>query len=594
MSRIPSASPVSRQLNLFDATPVDDVADVATLLSNPENQWFDRKSSRIEPGKLAECMIGLANADGGRIAIGISQGVVEGINAYERKINDLIQAGRDHADPPVRSAVRYLDCLNQKGNPDKILILDVEASEHIHRTPRGKCFLRVGDETRELGPTEERELAFDKREASFDDSIVPGLTQEDLNMAMVEEYARRMGSRDINTLMRSRSIFRSQGSRPGVTQAGRLVFGLDTPVWCYVRYLRYDGTVAETGVRSNLLEDVRLEGTIPELIEQTQQLLRDQIPSVIRQTGNGRFARVPSLPEFAWLEAVVNALTHRSYSLQGDGVHVRQFSDRLEVQSPGRLPGLVRVQNIQNARFSRNPHIARILAEMTNYVRELNEGVRRMFQEMKQSGLREPEYRISDSHVCVILYKQVSTPVPVEQLAELNPFPVHVSGRVAELLPQLMQLFKHGGYALSTGDVAQGLKVSHATARGYLNTLAEQGLLRHDATTAKDPQGRWTAVVGLSDESIKNVVDTASRSAAAKAKRLAFLMPQLHKLFQQNVSMSTGEVALALGVSHGTARKHLARLAEQGMLRREASAPKDPQGCWVFIASPEWERQFLE
>ena len=53
-----------RQLYLFDATPADDVTDVALLITNPENQWFDRKSSRIGADKLAECMIGFANADG--------------------------------------------------------------------------------------------------------------------------------------------------------------------------------------------------------------------------------------------------------------------------------------------------------------------------------------------------------------------------------------------------------------------------------------------------------------------------------------------------------------------------------------------------
>lgn len=161
----PSAGTNHDLLFRFNATPADDITDVSLLISSPENQWFDRKSSRIEPAKLAECMIGFANADGGRVAIGISNGQVEGINAYERRMNDLVQAGRDHAEPPVRSVVRYLECLNAKGNPDKVLVIDVEASESIHRTPRGKCFLRVGDETRELGKTEERELGFDKHEA---------------------------------------------------------------------------------------------------------------------------------------------------------------------------------------------------------------------------------------------------------------------------------------------------------------------------------------------------------------------------------------------------------------------------------------------
>jgi ATP-dependent DNA helicase RecG len=483
-----------RQLYLFGATPADDVTDVAALITAPENQWFDRKSSRIEAAKLAECMIGFANADGGRVVIGISNGQVEGISAHEHRMNDLVQAGRDHAEPPVRSTVKYLDCLNAKGHPDKVLVIDVEASESIHRTPRGKCFLRVGDETRELGKTEERELSFDKHEASYDTSPVPDLVLEDLDVARIEEYARRAGSTDLHALMRSRGIYRDRGSRPGVTQAGRLLFGFDTPIWSYVRYLRYDGNTAETGVRSNLLEDIRLEGTIPDLIERAQTLLREQLGTVIRLTSSGRFARVPALPEFAWLEAVVNALTHRSYSLQGDGVHVRQFSDRLEVQSPGRLPGLVRVQDIQNARFSRNPHIARILAEMTSYVRELNEGVRRMFQEMKQMSLREPVYRVTDSHVTVVLYKQVDAQ-PAETQVAAPPAPIRKRAeRTAfQYLPQLLPLFQQAA-SLSTGEVAAALGVAHSSARGYLSMLAGRGLVQYQSNSRTDPQARWVAL----------------------------------------------------------------------------------------------------
>lgn len=484
----------SRQLGLFDVPPADDIASVTALVSNRENQWFDRKSNRIDARKLAECIIGFANADGGRIVVGIHSGEIEGISANLNHMSSLLQAGRDYAEPPVRTAVRYLDCTNKKGEADQLLVIDVEASEVIHRTSSGKCFLRVGDETRELGRTEERELAFDKNEAVFDHSPVVDLTKEDLDLDAIASYAQRVGATDINSLMRSRGIYRDKGSRAGVTQAGRLLFGLDLPIWSYIRYLRYDGTTAETGVRSNLQEDIRIEGTVPELIQRAQELLREEIGTVIRLTGNGRFGKVPALPEFAWLEAVVNAVTHRSYSLQGDGIHVRQFSDRLEIQSPGRLPGLVRVQNIQNARFSRNPHIARVLAEMTDYVRELNEGVKRMFEEMKQMGLRDPEYRVTDSHVCVILHKHVSTPPEAATLTRSNLGGASqlkiITGIDLKVLSILFNLFQNKG-KVSTAAIAKELGVASPTARNSLKSLNQQGLVELMAKSTNDPRAGW-------------------------------------------------------------------------------------------------------
>ena len=75
----------------------------------------------------------------------------------------------------------------------------------------------------------------------------------------------------------------------------------------------------------------------------------------------GRFTRSTIIPEFAWLEAIVNAVTHRSYSIGGDHIRVEIFDDRIEIGSPGRLPGLVRIDNLRSTRFARNPRIARAL-----------------------------------------------------------------------------------------------------------------------------------------------------------------------------------------------------------------------------------------
>jgi ATP-dependent DNA helicase RecG len=275
-----------------------------------------------------------------------------------------------------------------------------------------------------------------------------------------------------------------------VTQAGWLLFAKVPPVWSYVRYLRYAGSTAETGVRSNLTEDIRLDGNTPSLIEQARELLPDKIGSVIRLAASGRFERMPVLPEFAWLEAVVNAVTHRSYSMQGDGVRVIQFEDRIVVESPGRLPGLVRVENIRNCRFARNPHIARVLAEMTGYVRELNEGVRRMFEEMARHGLPAPFWTVTDAGVRVTLYTQ-----PQGGIARAETLPESLTvlnrrlggGRLVRLLG-----FLRTEGEVKTREVAAFLSVTVPTARGYLMLLRDAGMLAQQGTW-RGPTSTWIA-----------------------------------------------------------------------------------------------------
>ena len=67
------------------------------------------------------------------------------------------------------------------------------------------------------------------------------------------------------------------------------------------------------------------------------------------------------------------------------------FDNRIVVESPGSLPGLVRLNNIRNVHFSRNPKIAGLLKDY-KYVKEFGEGVDRMCNEMVELGLSEPEF----------------------------------------------------------------------------------------------------------------------------------------------------------------------------------------------------------
>ena len=61
------------------------------------------------------------------------------------------------------------------------------------------------------------------------------------------------------------------------------------------------------------------------------------------------------------------------------------------------------VNNIFTTRFARNPLISRVLTEM-ELVRELNEGVPRIFEEMEAAGLPEPKIVETTTNVTVVLY----------------------------------------------------------------------------------------------------------------------------------------------------------------------------------------------
>ncbi len=142
------------------------------------------------------------------------------------------------------------------------------------------------------------------------------------------------------------------------------------------------------------------------LSTKVRDFVRTQLREFQYLDNDGQFKTLPEYPEFAWFEGIVNAVTHRNYSIFGDYIRIMMFDDRLEIHSPGKLPNIVTVENIKHERFSRNPRIARTLTEF-GWVREMNEGVKRIYSEMESYFLHEPKYTEPGNKVVLTLENNI-------------------------------------------------------------------------------------------------------------------------------------------------------------------------------------------
>ncbi len=455
---------------------VEPVEDVEGLASRAESQWFDRKSGRIGARALGDALVGFANAEGGTIVLGVTDDrQIEGITA-SGKVNEWRQTARNFTDPPIRHRFRVIPCTNAEGNADELAVLDVESSEQVHTNARGETFLRIGDATHKLGPAEAQELRYDKGDAAFDGRLSGGAA-EDLNDTLVERYASAAGAATPERALTARSLAVERDGELIPTVAGLLLLGGEPqrfyPEAC-LRILQHEGTRQETGARANIVADRRIEGDLVHQIEEARAVIEEWLPQAIRLGASGRFSPTPIIPEAAWLEAVVNAVTHRSYSLGGDHIRVSLFRDRIEVESPGRLPGLVRIENIRRTRFARNPRIARALSDL-GYSRELGEGVNRMFEGMAQAGLPEPLYEQGPASVRVTLK---ADPIGARILEALP----RGSGRFVEFVT------RHG--RVTTSEAVNLMGRSRPTALRYLRRLESAGLLERVGSTYS-PTAYW-------------------------------------------------------------------------------------------------------
>ena len=192
--------------------------------------------------------------------------------------------------------------------------------------------------------------------------------------------------------MRARNLLTRSGE---ITNAAYLVFGQrpqDVFPQAYVRVIRYLSAERGTGARFALEEgaDRRVEGPIPRCVVDATAIIDELLPRRRHLASSGRFEATPIVPRDAWLEGLVNALIHRSYSMAGDHIRVEIFPNRIEIESPGRFPGLPGpARPSQITRFARNPRIARVCADL-RIGQELGEGIKRIFDEMRFAGLLNP------------------------------------------------------------------------------------------------------------------------------------------------------------------------------------------------------------
>ena len=109
------------------------------LLALAEDQWFDRKSARVAPKDLADDLVAFANAEGGTIVVGLSNGRIEDVGALPHKENELRQASIDHTTPPVRVRVDAIAVATGGGKQARLLALTIAPGEQVHQTKRGDC-----------------------------------------------------------------------------------------------------------------------------------------------------------------------------------------------------------------------------------------------------------------------------------------------------------------------------------------------------------------------------------------------------------------------------------------------------------------------
>lgn len=447
---------------------------IEQLSSIPETQWFERKSGRIQAKDLAVALVALANAEGGSIVVGLEAGKVR--TADPARANDLRQAAIDWTSPTVRVRIDEFATPARNG---ALLIFRVDPGERVHELRNGDCYLRVGDESRKLSFAQRQELEYDRGTAPYDGTPA-GVGVSKLSKVQLETYRAVIGSSSTRDMLHARGLLTPDGK---VTVAGYLLFAdhpQDMFPHAHVRILRYTEVERGTGSSMSLDDrgDVRCEGSLPNQLIAAADAIEKFIPRRRALTAAGRFEGQAVIPRDAWLEGVVNAVLHRSYSAAGDHIRVEIFPDRMEISSPGRFPGLVDpTRPLEITRYARNPRIARVCSDL-GVAQELGEGIRRIYAEMRRRGLTDPIYSQTAGGVRLLL-------------TAVDAVPGDILGRLTPGARRTLDVLRRADRPLGTGQIIELLGIARPTAGRHLGVLRDHGLVLWEGESPKDPRATW-------------------------------------------------------------------------------------------------------
>ncbi len=376
--------------------------ELQTLIDQGEGQRLDFKRGVPSTKDLGEMVICFANAEGGRLLLGVNnEGDIVGCGSYD--IPHLLSSIYRVTEPSLTVDIEEVDSLQ-----GTVLVVSVPRTPFVHATSGGVYRRRVGRECLPMSPQDV--IAQQAERVTLDYSTTPAgraRYPDDVDSQamelLVSEVKRRQpslsGYSDVE-LMRSLKLLirQEEAVSDRLTVAGLLLLGRSESIQrelpqAEVTYLRQR-------TETDIVLTKHLCLPLPHLLTRLEELI-----GAASETHSFRYGLlridIPGFPSSVYREAVLNAVAHRNYALAGNVV-IRQYPDRLEVTSPGGFPTGVSTDNILRQVVPRNRALADALFRL-GYVEKAGIGVDMMYKEMLRLGKQPPEFITESKSVRLLL-----------------------------------------------------------------------------------------------------------------------------------------------------------------------------------------------
>ena len=512
-----------------------------SLLGRVEHEQLDFK--RGVPTNIRDTISAMAMTHGGLIVHGVDDrrnmiGCPLSQNTQDRITRIASECG---VDVQVRTVVVERQELTITAVP--------EVRGRIVTTPDGRLLRRVGGDSQPLRGDAMARFVREREHRSGEDEPLALLRQETISLDAVNQALTADGRSPVGPTELSRALtdLNVAAAAPpplgsSVLQAAAILFATkprDVIRGAAVQLVRRVGVGPGPGPAT-----AREECSVPLVttVDCCLRFIADHTRSVEAVTGSRR-ELLHEYPQAVLREAIVNALAHRDYGLKGSTVDISIWDDRVEIHSPGPLPGHITLENMRSEHYSRNPRIMRVL-KTVGLVEEYGEGIERMYREMESRLLEPPVFSATDSSVTVTLYNR--SVIDVEEQLWLQA--LEGVDLMADERRLLVEVRRAGG-AIAPRQVREVIPevdtpelLARAQAKGLLARIGNRGGSRY-------------ALANL-------IVPVAGGPVTKQAQML------LDEIRRRG-SLSTPEGVKLIGAPPATVRSLFHRLLHAGLIRAE-------------------------
>ncbi len=401
--------------------------DVLDLIRNGEDSGLEFKRDDVTNYDLAKEIVSFLNLAGGAVLLGVEDdGTISG-TTRDRLDEWVAELCRQKIEPPV---IPFLSWARDVEPGKHVLAVRVPVGPdkpyaRVHDNRR-TYFVRVNNTCREASREELERMFQASGRLQYGLKPVPGASFADFDLRRLRDYLVRVlagtapAEDDLQAwerLLTSLDFMTEVSGTRVPTIDGVLLFGRTPKRYLHqtgIRALCYPGTEADYAAKADqelkgpLVPLCAADGTIVEsgLVEQALDFVRRNTEPTAHLEGGRRIDRT-AYPEAVLREAIVNALVHRDYSVAGSDITLAIFADRLEIQSPGRLPNTVTVEGMKaGLRYARNQNLVNVLRDY-RYVDFRGMGVReKIIPGMRQHNGTEPDLLAEETGFIVRLWKE--------------------------------------------------------------------------------------------------------------------------------------------------------------------------------------------